>query len=245
MKLIRIAAIAFLISLKASAHPGPGSLSIKPAGFGLFQTIGKMALERYVSTKLPRVSSLDEEAKYDFFAGDAQASVAIILHEFVSGTGPDVRYFDERYAFVQQMMQGPALPYLCHELNNVPVEEGARVHLRYQFSPLPAHPVTWRFAVVQHTKTLKSRNLSQLMLGSFFADFVFQSDSSVRVHIWNITSRKSYFLRIGERVQRPKLFGNVTQRISFTLSATQWQELGREPGLKGKKNPAWSGKISY
>ncbi|MCB9246260.1 MAG: hypothetical protein H6606_07490 [Flavobacteriales bacterium] len=250
MSALRVFLIWGLLSasiLKSSAGPEPVRIENGVRKLGIVQTIGKLALERYVKQRLPFASGLSEDQKYQYFKQNEEASVAILLHEFVSGTGPTVRYLDERYAFVRQMKNGPAMRYLFSEFERLRPDTLSRLHLRYQFSALPAHPGTWGFSIVQHAETLGERNLSQFMLGSFFADFKLRNNGSVRVHIWNITSRKSYFLGQGERVQRPLLFGNVTQRISMDFTSEEWLALAAGYGKrsKDKKNPAWSGKVLY
>lgn len=208
---------ALLSARQLYAAPQPVDPSPGYNNQGIIQRIGKWALLRWSEKRLKNVSDLDEQAKTRFLAKSSRAGVAIILYEFATGTGPSIRYLDERTQFARDIVKGPAIKYLTEEYVALHDGDGS-LTLRYQFSPLPQKPGTWPFGLKHHLLTLTGGHLSQFMLGSFYASYDPRSNGHIHVHIWNITSRKSYFLRIGPRVQRPLPFGNVTQHVFIDLS---------------------------
>jgi len=230
--------ILIILTLQSSAvqPPTPHSRSSINSQNWLLNQVGKIALQVYTYDILKNISDLDEKRKAEFFVKDEKATVGIILHEFATGTGPSVRYFDERTPFVQEIERGPAIEYLMHEYVNGPWFENLDTanKMRYQFSALAKDPSTWTFGVNQFFVTLGERNLSQFMLGSFFSNITPTDRGTLHIHIWNITSKRSYFLGLGPRVQRPLAFGNVTQHIYLEVSLDQAKELAQS--YKQKKS---------
>jgi hypothetical protein len=197
---------------------------------GLVENIGASMLRRYTEKRVSNLTSLSEFQKQDFFFKDPIASVSVILFEFSTGTGPDTRYFDRRSAFGEQIARGPAVRYLIKTYFDQMIDTMTLVSsgkMRYQFSILPQDPSTWIFGAKALAQVVKENNVSQFMLGSFFAQIEPIGDGRLRVHIWNVTSRKSYFLGLGLRVQRPKPLGNVTQHIFLDFSYQEARSIAK------------------
>lgn len=147
----------------------------------------------------------------------AKASVAIILYEFASGTGPNTRYFYDNEPFTEEFKTGPAMDYMLKTYSEHVANTGDSVitNGRYQFSgkAVPFVAETWPFCFQQHFLTLKQGNMSQFVLGSFNYSIHPGDSGHLKIHVWNTTSRRSLFLGIPSRVQRPLILGNVYQHI--------------------------------
>jgi len=219
--LIIVLCWAFSANGRALSSPQPIDSKLTGQTADIIQQLGKWALLRWSQKRLENVADLNELQKEHYLRTDSRCGVAIIIYEFATGTGPAVRYLDERTKFAQDMVQGPAIEYLTKlYLSDVPDRSSAHT-MCYLFSPELKHPSTWPFAIKQHFLTLKGRHLSQFILGGFYACFEPAPNRHLRVHIWNVTSKKSYFLHIGRRVQRPLPFGNVTQHVFLDLSPAE------------------------
>jgi hypothetical protein len=200
-----------------SSWADPPEKSLRKGNSFLLNTISKYALIDYSKGLLKNVNKLSESSKDQIIDKSAHGTVAIILYEFATGLGPYTRFFHEEHPFVHELRLGPAMRWTLYTF----FENGEKDQrdLRYQFSPLykPILQSKWPFAVTQHYRTLSEHNLSQFVLGSFNSD-VTTYQGKVYVHLWNVTSRKSLFLGLGTRVQRPAPFGNAGQHVYLVFT---------------------------
>ena len=204
--------------LFAPANPTPNR--------SLLDFAGSLSLYRFSTKRMPYVRNLDRELKQNVIDTSARQTVYILLYEFATGTGPSTRYFTHNEPFAKKISEGPAVDWLmqvyldsAENCDSLPTLR----NIRFQFSAkvIPLDFSTWGFAIKHNIKPLRSQNLAQFMLGSFNADIVPTKDSTLQVHLWNRTSRKSYFIGIGKRRQRPLPLGTVRQHVSFAIP---WNE---------------------
>jgi hypothetical protein len=187
---------------------------------------GSLSLYRFSTKRMPHVRFLNRELKQQVIDTSARQTVFILLYEFATGTGPYARYFVHNEPFAMKISEGPAVDWLMKTyLDSAALYDSLPTlrDVRFQFSAkvIPLDLSTWGFAIKHNIKPLKSKNLSQFMLGSFNADIIPTKDSTLQVHLWNRTSRKSYFIGIGKRRQRPLPLGTIRQHVSFTIP---WHE---------------------
>ncbi|MCB9261755.1 MAG: hypothetical protein H6607_05210 [Flavobacteriales bacterium] len=175
---------------------------------------------------------LTEKGKQQIMADNHIGTAAILLYEFATGEGPDTRYYIDSSSFIDEIKNGSAVDWILNQyLLSYSENEYLQkfdsssnlLNCRYQFSPL-IEPNTWKFAIKQHVQTLRQKNISQFVLGSVNADVFYISDSTLGVHLWNMTSQKSLLWGLGKRVQRPILLGTITQHIVFELSLEEIKE---------------------
>jgi hypothetical protein len=155
-------------------------------------------------------------------------TAGVILYEFATGDGPSTRYFSRSDKFTTSFKQSPGVQYLLKQY--VATYSGDSFHFfdscndvlnyRYQFSPVykPLDLNTWDFSLKQHFETWDKKNFSQIILGSFNADIQYVNDSTIRIHAWNRTSKKSLYGGFGKRWQRPLPLGTTTQHFTFKLT---------------------------
>lgn len=228
--------MAMTVCSSSFAKPYPIRHKIESERNGILYKLSKMALLGYAKGKFDKVAQLDEAHKYSYFVGNEDATVSILLYEFGTGTGPAIRYFDERSAFTREISEGPAMEYLMHRYFDLYGQTDTVPKMRYQSSPIIRQPRTWSFAIRETAVLLKKRNMSQFMLGSFFCSITPSGPEQLRLHIWNVTSKRSYLLGMGKRVQRPFVFGNVTQHIYLDFSRAEAQTLANSYKKKSRSN---------
>ncbi len=196
----------------------------------LFNSLSKWVIKEYSKglMDLKDYNVTSDEGKTIIMTKHSAGSVGVILYEFATGDGPSSRYFDESSLFTQEVMQSPGVRWMMEQYRAQYASDSLtalhpgfdQFNARYQFSPVlvPLRPNTWKFSIEQHIKTLELKNLSQLLLGSFNADIQCIDDTTLRIHIWNRTSKKSLFGGFARRLQRPLLLGTVKQHLIFEFS---------------------------
>jgi hypothetical protein len=211
----------------ASKPPKVKTHKVKNLGIKVWSELGKRALIHHARKRLTDVTNIDDKVKAEYIAKNAKATVAIIVYEFASGTGPSTRYFYDKQPFTEEFKKGPAMKYMLAKYYGQgdsgeikPVVNG-----RYQFSAraIPFVAETWPFSAQQHYLTLKQVNMSQFVLGSFNYSISETELGKLQIHVWNTTSRRSLFVGIPKRVQRPLLLGNVYQHIHMELDKDEVQ----------------------
>ena len=200
-------------------------------------TTAKWILRNHSMTLLNReevevVSSLN---KRRMLSESEIGTSGILLFEFATGEGPAIRYFDTSHSFTHAFVQSPGVSYILKKyLSSYSDTSKVKfdsthdlLDVRYQFSPVyrPIDFKTWDFSLVQHFATWDSKSFSQIYLGSFNADIQYLTDTNIRVHVWNSTSKKSLFAGFGKRWQRPLPLETTTQHITFELSTTDLNAL--------------------
>ncbi|MFT4522826.1 MAG: hypothetical protein ACI8ZN_001778 [Bacteroidia bacterium] len=200
----------------------------------LLNKVSRFVLIEYSKGLISNIDELNESGKNDIMMNYKNGTSAVILYEFASGLGPSTRYFYDDHPFTQNLKTGPGVKWFLNSYLNgydsfpTQLDTIANVYnLRYQFSPLyyPFVPKTWGFGIKQHCKTLANRNLSQFVLGSFNADITYLDSNTVQLHIWNLTSKKSLFWGVANRIQRPHYFGTTKQHIYMSFTINELDEL--------------------
>lgn len=209
-----------LLLITSAVHAKPPKHKKKVAkelGIKLWSELGKRALIHHARKRLTDVTHIDEELKNSYISTNAKATVAIILYEFASGTGPTTRHFYDGQPFTEEFKTGPAMEYMLQTYRELldSTDQTVITNGRYQFSgrAIPFVWETWPFSLQQHYLTLKQVNMSQFVLGSFNYSIEPKPNGNLKIHVWNTTSRRSLFIGIPDRVQRPMLLGNVYQHI--------------------------------
>jgi hypothetical protein len=158
-------------------------------------------------------------------------TAGVLLYEFATGDGASTRYFTDSTKFTESVSKSPGMSWIAAEyLRQYDTAEMGSFdsslnmfNVRYQFSPsvLPLKLNTWEFSLMQHFETWERKSFSQIILGSYNADLQCINDSTIRVHIWNKTSKKSLFAGFGKRWQRPLILGTTEQHVVFNLTRSQ------------------------
>jgi hypothetical protein len=224
--LILLLAIACTLNVFAKP-PKVKAHKVKSLGIKVWSELGKRALIHHARKRLTDVTNIGDSVKTEYIEHNAKATVAIILYEFASGTGPSTRYFYDEQPFTEEFKKGPAMKYMLAQYFSQLDSGGLEplVNGRYQFSAkaIPFVAETWTFSLKQHYLTLKQVNMSQFVLGSFNYSISEMESGKLHIHVWNTTSRRSLFIGIPKRVQRPLLLGNVYQHIHMELDVDEVQ----------------------
>lgn len=199
----------------------------------LFNSLSKILVREYSKGLLDdKVYNLTTDYGRNNLTHESSiACIGVILYEFATGDGPSSRYFYQSDAFTQEVMNSPGVYWLLRQYKNQYGSDSVHqfdsnynlYNYRYQFSPMlvPLRPKTWEFSVDQHLMTWELQNLSQVLLGSFNADVVQVSPNTLRIHLWNKTSKKSLFGGFGRRLQRPLLLGTIQQHVVFDMNISE------------------------
>ncbi|MEW5675603.1 hypothetical protein ABGT15_04765 [Flavobacterium enshiense] len=174
----------------------------------------------------PGVGKLNDKGKENLFKKNYEASVAILLYEFATGTGPEARNFDyHKHAFARAILHGRMINEIMEEtlkllrqtrydFVNKPDSKELKIDL--EFSPTPT------YAIESLDKHLDS-NFAQIFIGGAFA-LVRIRNGKLEGYIYNQTSRESLglHLEIGN-IKRKKngkketAISTVVQRFYFTF----------------------------
>jgi hypothetical protein len=178
------------------------------------------------------VSVLSSFDKSNIIDKSKIGTAGILLYEFATGEGPSTRYFYKRHEFTQSFIHSPGVQYVLEQYHQQYDSNRLKsfdscfdaYNSRYQFSPtlVPFKLESWDFSLIQHFETWDRKNISQIILGSFNSDIQYVNDSTIRVHAWNKTSKKSLFGGIGNRWQRPLPLGTTNQHFVFELTLKQF-----------------------
>lgn len=162
-------------------------------------------------------------------------TAGVLLFEFATGEGPSTRYFNKSDSFTQSFIRSPGMQYVLSQYmaqyDSLACFDSTLnlYNYRYQFSPMltPLDLTTWDFSLTQHLATWDSKNFSQIIIGSFNVDIQYKTDSTIQVHAWNKTSKKSLFLGLGNRWQRPLPLGTIDQHFVFELNVEEVLTIAR------------------
>ncbi|AYN05786.1 hypothetical protein [Flavobacterium sp. 140616W15] len=184
------------------------------------------ALLRAAESYYPGVKTLEDGEKEELFKNNYKASVAILLYEFATGTGPEIRNFDYHvHKFAQAILQDRMIDEIMEEtlkllqqtnydFVNKPDSKDLKVDL--ELSPTPV------FVIESFDKHLNS-NLAQIFIGGAFA-LVRIKNKKLEGYIYNKTSRESLMLHlnVGNRKRKndradEKILSTIIQRIYFTF----------------------------
>lgn len=164
-------------------------------------------------------------------------TASVLLLEFATGEGPSTRYFTKEDSFAQSFIKSPGMRWMLNQYANQydslsTFDSTLNLYnYRYQFSPVlqPFDLTSWDFSLTQHFETWDSKNMSQIFLGSFNADIQCVNDTTLQIHAWNKTSKKSLFLGLGNRWQRPLPLGTIDQHFLLELSIEEIRQLSYFP----------------
>lgn len=164
----------------------------------------------------------------------------MLLYDFASGTGPVATFWTSADPYTQQIMNGEGMVQVCRMFLNLQNDSVFRSvsDIRYQASAtvIPFRPETWYFAFQQNIRLLKDKNYAQFILGSFNVRVDSLSSERFRFVIKNRMSRKSLFIGLGPRVQRPYPLGTTKQTISFILDKEEIINRAKKKPLSGAHN---------
>lgn len=182
------------------------------------------------------IEALSSFEKKRVIRESGKGSIGVLLYEFASASGPQARYFNENDALTDLVLESPGVHKLVRDYcssNQIDTNTSdltnasSLLNYRYQFSPLivPLELSTWQTSFLRHIDALETRSLVQVFLGSFNADVFPVNDTTVRIHIWNRTSKKSLFGGLSSSFYRPMFLGTTEQHVSFELSLQELHEI--------------------
>lgn len=181
--------------------------------------VGKHLLLRFCKKRNRNLVKYLHRYQDGFDSLDAVSSSLLLLAEFATGTGPQHRVYTPEHRYNRAYRHSEAYAYIRNAavqwLDSSKAAPGEILHIRYQFSPDMQHPSLqqWRFSFREHRKVFRKKDLPQLVLGSVDAYVVRTEADRYFIVIQNCTSRKSFYLRIGKKVPRPALLGNIYQTL--------------------------------
>ncbi|MET3028544.1 hypothetical protein ABXT06_17835 [Flavobacterium sp. UW10123] len=200
---------------------------VKEEGKGLPDEIAVNALVKTAERIYPGVGKIIEENEKEYlFKKSYEATVAILLYEFATGKGPEVRSFDyNEHKFAQALLKDRMIQEIMEEtlkllrqtnydFVNRPDSKDLKVDL--EFSP------TLEYAIESLDKHLDS-NLVQIFIGGAFA-LVRIKNKKLEGYIYNQTGRQSLMLHVGNdrkrkniKEEKEALLSTIAQRIYFTF----------------------------
>jgi|GEM_PF-2079908 len=199
--------------------------TVTKEGKKLLDKSASNALVRNAERIYPGVSKLEDSKKEILFKSSYEATVAILLYEFATGTGPEIRNFDlHEHKFAQAVLNGRMIDEIMEEtlkllrqtnydFTNKPDSKDLKVDL--EFSPTPT------YLIEMIDKHLDS-NLAQMFIGGAFA-LVRIKNKKLEGYIYNETGRKSLMLHAASDLKRNNkgkketILSSIKQRIYFTF----------------------------
>lgn len=220
-------ALIFLHFISYS-HPLP-VLSKKGTQTNIIDRLGQWSLVKFCEKNQISEKGLQVLNKTHIICSDANKTAVLLVYEFATGTGPSHSFWYKYHPYTQLFLQGEGMKYVCKQflLLNKNDTFQSIADIRYQFSArvIPFKPNTWYFAFSQNYKVLKANNMAQFVLGSFNVQVDVIDQELFHFTVRNLMSRRSLFIGLGPRVNRPKPLGTTYQTISFTLSKAEMLEL--------------------
>jgi RHS repeat-associated protein len=114
-----------------------------------------------------------------------------LFDEFVSGTGPQTRYYDPNSIEVAGMRASPGIDEALNEfyaINQGRTSGNLQNHTYfYHFSPGLSNPVGW---IPAHVDAIQ--NGTRMFVGGYYASITEITPGSLQVSVWNDTSLNSY-----------------------------------------------------
>lgn len=216
----RVAAIWIVLVLPLQQlHAEPLPVTKKLRSQLRIGVIGQHLLLRFCRKRNKDLVNYLHRYQDEFDSLDGFSSSLLLLAEFASGSGPQHRVYSPNHRYNADYRTSEAYSYI-HEaakswLDTAEVQSGDALHIRYQFSPDMQNPSLsqWRFSFKEHMKVFRKKDLTQLVLGSVDAYVIPIEINKYFIVIQNCTSRKSFYLRIGKRVPRPAILGNIYQTL--------------------------------
>lgn len=224
--MVAINEISEKLRKKLIAEPG------KTAG-AVIKEIGKVpdaiatnALIKTAKRIFPDVDKLSsEEEKQTFFRKSNKTTVAILLYEFATGKGPEIRNFDfHKHKFAQAILSGRVIEEIMDEtlkllrqidydFVNKPDSKNLKIGL--ELSPT-LNPIDILDSVDKHLDS----NLAQIFIGGAFA-LVHIKNKKLEGYIFNETGKQSLMLHVADDVARGNTnnvgLSTVKQRIYFAF----------------------------
>lgn len=152
------------------------------------------------------LSNLSEKEKQKIFKEDELGTIGVLLWEFATGTGKEVRKFDVGvHPFANRLMEGRILEEIVNEFNTALKAQGYafnsvgntdNVSIALEFSPTK-NPSSWLESLQKHANS----NASQFFVGGAVAKVRIQ-DRNLMIQIYNETSRSSLMLHIAKNYDR-------------------------------------------
>jgi hypothetical protein len=203
-------------------HSFGSPLPIVGSQTGILDRLGQWSMIRFCNRQHLDDQILQSFERHHIILSDAHLSAMNLLYEFASGTGPVSTYWLEYHPYTQAIQDGIGIRHVCKWYVDMQSSETFQPapNIRYQASAtvIPPKPSTWYFAFEQNIRLLRDRNYSQFILGSFNVRVDTMGGDEFKFTLKNRMSRKSLFIGLGPRVQRPRALGTTFQNISFTLS---------------------------
>lgn len=187
--------------------------------------LGQWSLVKFCEKHQISTRGIDAMQKKQIITSDANKSAILLVFEFATGTGPVHTYWYKQHPYTQLFIKGHGMKYICQQFIKLNVNDTFKSidDIRYQFSAtvIPFRPKTWYFAVSQNIKVLNANNMAQFVLGSFNVKINVINQDLFQFTVRNRMSRKSLFIGLGPRVNRPQTLGTTFQTISFTLTKSE------------------------
>lgn len=212
----------FSLLLFSSVHLHGSPLPVVKHKTNILDKLGQWSLKRFCNRQLLNEQILQSFDRHQIILSDAHLSAMNLLYEFASGTGPVSTYWHEYHPYTQAIQDGIGIKHICKWYVDMQAAETFQPapDIRYQASAtvIPPKPSTWYFAFDQNIRLLRAKNYSQFILGSFNVRVDTLGGDEFKFTIKNRMSRKSLFIGLGPRVQRPRALGTTFQNISFSLT---------------------------
>lgn len=220
-------------ALRIEAHPIP----VQSDKTGIIDRLGQRSIVAFCHRNRLEPHLVYARDKEKLIYNDAHLSAMNLLYEFATGTGPVGTYWYEYHPYTQVIRDGIGIRHVCKWYLSMQSAQTflPAANIRYQASATvnPFRPSTWYFAFEQNIKLLQDKNYPQFILGSFHVRVDTLGGDEFRFTLKNKMSRKSLFIGLGPRVQRPKPLGTTFQNISFVLTRDEIKE--RAERIKNKK----------
>ena len=187
----------------------------------------KKCLIEFAKRYRPDVDKLKENEKQTYFKSDMNSTIAILLFEFATGTGPKTRIFGESAIMTKSLMKGGALEQTLNDFyeknRGKSNSELKSTYFEYKFSPT-LNPASISKSIDEHMEAIKEVEIkgtwSIFFLGGMHV-FVIPKGSKLCIYMLNITGKKSLMLhQVPDLARDPKRItelGTIYQLFKFEV----------------------------
>ncbi|CAA9201225.1 hypothetical protein FLA105534_03477 [Flavobacterium bizetiae] len=185
------------------------------------------AIEKVANQIYPGIRGItDEDRKQSLFRKSSDATVAILLYEFATGTGKQSRDFDfYKHKFAQAILKDRIINEIMEETLKLLIQtnydfvnkpDSKELKIDLEFSPTPTYLIE---SIDKHFDS----NLAQIVIGGAFA-LVRIRKGKLEGYIYNETSRESLILHLNvgdihrkDDGSKERSLSTIVQRIYFTF----------------------------
>lgn len=214
------------------------------------------AIVGFAKLNLWSVDSLKEGQKQQHFLRSTRATLAILLYEFATGTGPTDRTFNEGHAIVKSLRKAPstemALDFFYEENKGLGSRAALQREYPYQFSPALSLEAVVK-SVFAHERAIRSITTELDFLQLFLGGIVYQlrpSGGLIDITVSDAKGRSTWYLHAGAVWDRarnvarnpahhfPQPLATINQSYHFQVALEEHRLITTEQWINNARNEA-------